>query len=222
MKRNIVITGCNRGIGLELARLFKAQGDSVYALVRESSPEIESLATLVLTGFDVKMRVADMSNIIRDLPKVDVLINNAGLFKNESWPISDLDVDHMRDQIEVNALGPVKVISALESNLSEGAVAAFVSSRMGSITDNTSGAYYGYRMSKAALNMAVKSLSEDLAPRKIKALALHPGYVKTRMTDFNGEIEPKEAAEGLFKIINTANERESGTFWHSNGQELEW
>ncbi len=222
MKRNVVITGCNRGIGLELARLYAQSGADVYALVRESSPELDELAKEVLTGFDVNDSIEHMKTITAALPGIDVLINNAGLFKNENWPLSDKDLVLVNQQFEVNTLGPLKVVSALDSKLNSGALAAFTSSRMGSIADNTSGAYYGYRMSKAALNMAVKSLSHDLESRKIKTLALHPGYVKTRMTDFQGEISPEDSAQGLFKILETAAERESGSFWHTNGQALEW
>lgn len=222
MERNIVITGCNRGIGLELARLYSQSGAKVYGLVRESSSELDELAEQVLTGFDVNDSVEHMKTITAALSDIDVLINNAGLFKNESWPVSDKDLVVIKEQFEVNTLGPLKVMSALESKLRRGALAAFTSSRMGSIADNTSGAYYGYRMSKAALNMAVKGLAHDLGPRQIKTLALHPGYVKTRMTDFQGDISPEEAARGLFKILESACERVSGSFWHSNGQELEW
>lgn len=222
MKRNVVITGCNRGIGLELARLYAQSGADVYALVRESSPELDEVAKEVITRFDVNDSIEHMKTITASLPGIDVLINNAGLFKNENWPLSDKDLVLVNQQFEVNTLGPLKVVSALDSKLNSGALAAFTSSRMGSIADNTSGAYYGYRMSKSALNMAVKGLSHDLESRKIKTLALHPGYVKTRMTDFQGEISPEDSAQGLFKILETAAERESGSFWHTNGQALEW
>ncbi len=222
MKRNIVITGCNRGIGLELARLYAEAGDHIYALVRESSPEIEAIAKQVVTKIDVSASISELKSSLKDLPEIDVLINNAGLFKNEKWPLDDQQLAIIQSQFEVNTLGPLKITSALNDKFKNGALAAYMSSRMGSIVDNTSGAYYGYRMSKAALNMAVKSLSMDLMHQNVKTLALHPGYVKTRMTDFHGEITPQEAASGLYKILETASERESGSFWHSNGQELGW
>ena len=222
MVRNIVITGCNRGIGLELARLYRQQNDHVIGLVRQSSSELLDLGVEVVEGFDVCSPLSNLAELTDSLKEVDMLINNAGIFEQESWPFKEEDLEAIRRQIEVNTLGPLKVASVLAPAMKKGSLMAFTSSRMGSISDNTGGSYYGYRMSKAALNMAVKGLAVDLKPQGIWSVALHPGYVKTRMTGFQGEIETPESALGLFKILENMNEQKSGTFWHSNAEELAW
>lgn len=221
MARNVVITGCNRGIGLELAKLYHAQGDQVIALVRESSAELSEVATQIIDNYDVTNDDAP-GKLNDQLPEIDVLINNAGLFENETLPFAAQDWDQMRRQFEVNTLGPLKLSSALIDKMKPGSLMAFTTSRMGSIADNTSGGYYGYRMSKAALNMGVKSLAVDLKSRSIATVLLHPGYVKTRMTQFQGEITPEESARGLFKILNGMNLEKTGTFWHTNSEALSW
>lgn len=221
MARNVVITGCNRGIGLELAKLYHAKGDHVIALVRESSSELAQVASQIIENFDVTSDEAPAK--VRDqLPQIDVLINNAGIFENETLPFGPADWDQMRRQFEVNTLGPLKLSSALVDKMKPGSLMAFTTSRMGSIADNTSGGYYGYRMSKAALNMAVKSLAVDLKSRSIATVLLHPGYVKTRMTEFHGEITPEESARGLFKILGEMTLAKTGTFWHTNSEALSW
>ena len=179
-----LITGANRGIGLELARQLSAQGARVIAAHRrESSPELSALNITQLPLFDVCDEGA-----VKDLParlkalgvtRLDVLINNAGLFLNES--LGELDFEAIRRQFEVNTLGPLRVTESALPFLTEGSKVAHVTSRMGSITDNTSGAYYGYRASKAALNAVAKSLSVDLAPKGVSVVVLHPGFVRTEM-----------------------------------------
>ena len=151
---------------------------------------------------------------------IDVLINNAGLFKNET--LGQLDVGAIRDQFEVNAIAPLKVTEALLPYLNEGSKVANITSRMGSIADNTSGAYYGYRASKAALNAFTMSLAQDLKAQGIAVCVLHPGFVQTRMVGFNGDISPEQAASGLIDRINELNLENTGGFWHSNGSPLPW
>lgn len=221
MTRKIVITGCNRGIGLELAKLYRASGAEVTALVRQNSPELKELNCRVIEGFDVcddEMAI----KLAPEIGEVDVLINNAGLFENETFPFEGGDLEAMRQQFEVNTLGPLKLCSALGNQMKAGGLMAFLTSRMGSITDNTSGAYYGYRMSKAALNMGVKSLATDMKNKSVSTVLLHPGYVKTKMTGFQGEITPEQAAAGLFKIMESMTLAKTATFWHSNGEALPW
>ena len=152
--------------------------------------------------------------------KLDCLIANAGILRGDS--LEALDWDSVQEQIEVNALGPLRTVKALLPNLAQGAKLALITSRMGSIADNSSGGYYGYRMSKAALNAAGVSLARDLAPKKIAVAILHPGYVRTDMTGNHGNVTPEEAAKQLLARIDALTVQSSGTFWHANGEVLPW
>lgn len=216
----VVITGANRGIGLEIARIFKSRGDDVIAVVRKSSPELDALGVRVEA--DVDMTDDALGGLAERLDGVDidVLLNNAGLLRING--LKDLDLDGIRAQFEVNTLGPLKVTSALMGNLNAGAKVAHITSRMGSIADNTSGGAYGYRMSKAALNMAAMSMSHDLKKKQVAVAVLHPGFVKTGMTNGNGNVEPADAAKGLVARVDALTLEESGGFWHAEGQRLPW
>jgi NAD(P)-dependent dehydrogenase (short-subunit alcohol dehydrogenase family) len=151
---------------------------------------------------------------------VDVLVNNAGVLSDES--LDDLDFDRMRRQFEVNTLGPLRVTAALRGNLGHGSKVAIITSRMGSIDDNTSGGRYGYRMSKAAVNMAGRSLAHDLKDAGVAVVILHPGFVRTDMTKRQGLIDPPESAAGLIARIDELSLETSGSFLHSNGEPLPW
>jgi NAD(P)-dependent dehydrogenase (short-subunit alcohol dehydrogenase family) len=151
--------------------------------------------------------------------RIDVLVNNAGILSEES--LDDLDVERIRRQFEVNALGPLRVTQALLGNLGRGAKVAIITSRMGSVADNGSGGYYGYRMSKAAVNMAGMSLARDLRDRGITVLLLHPGMVATGMTGSRG-IPVAESAAGLIARIDSLGIADTGTFHHANGEPLPW
>ncbi|HEX7719509.1 MAG TPA: SDR family oxidoreductase, partial [Woeseiaceae bacterium] len=150
---------------------------------------------------------------------IDVLINNAGILRRDE--LETLDFESMVEQYQVNSLGPLRVTRALLSNLSKGSKVAIVTSRVGSIDDNESGNNYGYRMSKAAANMAGVNLHHDLAPRGVSVILLHPGYVATDMTSGNG-ISPEQAARGLIERIDALDAASSGTFWHAEGHRLPW
>jgi len=152
--------------------------------------------------------------------KVDVLVNNAGVLSDES--LSDLDVDRIRRQFEVNSLGPLRVTAALLGNLGEGSKVAIITSRMGSIEDNTSGGRYGYRMSKVAVNMAGRSLAHDLKEAGVAVDVLHPGFMRTDMTGHQGLIDPPESAAGLIARIDELSLETTGTFRHTNGETIPW
>ena len=216
-----LITGANRGIGLELARLYAANGWQVIGVCRQSSSELEETAARVIDHIDVT-READVLELKHALAgeQIHLLINNAGLLQDEQ--LGTIDFDSIRTQMEVNAYGPLRVVEALVDLIPEGGKVANITSRMGSIADNDSGGRYGYRASKAALNAFGKSLSVDLKPRGIAVAQLHPGYVKTRMVNFGGLISPEEAARGLADRIDALNLDNTGGFWHSNGDELPW
>tara|TARA_B100000579_G_C22828050_1_gene854344 strand:- start:628 stop:1293 length:666 start_codon:yes stop_codon:yes gene_type:complete len=217
-----LITGANRGIGLELVRQLRDRGEDVIATCRRTSPELISLSVRVETGIDITSgdSVVKLRENLSDT-KVDVLIQNAGIAELNS--LSNLDPQSITHQFEVNALSPLCFVQAMLSHLSDSAKIVLISSRMGSIEDNNSGGSYGYRMSKVALCMAGKSLSVDLEPRGISVAILHPGLVSTRMTGFtkNG-IEPQESVRGLIQRIDELTLQNTGTFWHSNGEILPW
>ncbi len=221
MSKSVVITGCNRGIGLSFAALYQSRGWQVYALCRQRSEQLSALGVNVIEGIDV----AD-SNVASSLQQalsgvnIDLLINNAGVLRNEV--LGDLDFDSIRQQFEVNTLGPLKVTEALLPQLVKGAKITFITSRMGSIADNGSGGRYGYRMSKVSLNIAAVSVAKDVASRDIAVAILHPGLVGTEMIGGHGDITPEQAAERLVNRIDELTMKTSGTFWHSNGDVLPW
>jgi NAD(P)-dependent dehydrogenase (short-subunit alcohol dehydrogenase family) len=217
-----LITGTNRGIGYEYCRQLQARGDRVIAVCRSASKDLKDLGVQVEEGIDITSdaSVADLRDRLGDI-SIDVLINNAGIVKRVT--LDDFDFDSIRQQFEVNALGALRVTHALLPNLKEGSKILLMTSRMGSIGDNTSGSSYGYRMSKVALSMAGKSLSLDLKPRGIAVAILHPGLVQTRMTGFTSSgITPEESVKGLLKRIDELTLENTGTFWHANGEVLPW
>jgi len=215
-----VVTGATGGIGSEFCRQLRDRGDTAIAVCRQATPELESLGVRVESGCDITSdeAVAELAGHLKDTA-IDVLINNAGILKRNT--LENLDFDSIRRQFEVNALGTLRVTHALLPNLHAGSKIAIITSRMGSIDDNSSGSSYGYRMSKVAVSMAGKSLSHDLKPRGIAVAILHPGLVKTRMTNFTG-ITPSASVNGLLARIEQLNLENSGTFWHANGEILPW
>jgi NAD(P)-dependent dehydrogenase (short-subunit alcohol dehydrogenase family) len=217
----VVITGANRGIGLELARHYAAEGCEVIGVCRQSSEELAGVAGQVIDGVDVTTD-AGIDKLKSGLAgkRISLLINNAGLLQDEQ--LGSIDFDSIRTQMEINAYAPLRVAEALAPLMGQGSKIANITSRMGSIADNDSGGRYGYRASKAALNAFGKSLAVDLKPRGIAVAQLHPGYVKTRMVNFGGLISPEESARGLAERIANLTLENTGSFWHSNGEELPW
>jgi len=216
-----LVTGANRGIGLSFAKLLKARGVTVIAACRRETPELAALGVEVAAGVDV---TSDKSlNLLAEKLKgrtLALLINNAGLLASES--LAALDFGSIQRQMEVNAYGPLRVTHKLSSLLESGSKVALITSRMGSIGDNTSGGMYGYRMSKAALNAAGKSLAHDLRGLGIAVAILHPGYVKTQMTGNHGNVAPDDAARALLTRIDQLDLQNTGTFWHADGSVLPW
>ena len=214
---SVVITGTNRGIGLELARIYAGRGDDVTATCRQPSPQLEALGVRVVNDIDVTDdgSVGRLAAAVGAEP-IDILVNNAGTLSDEN--IDDLDLGRIRTQIEVNTLGPLRVTRALLANLATGSKVAILSSRMGSLGDNSQGGYYGYRISKAAVNMAGLNLALDLRPRGIALILLHPGLVATRMTGERG-ISPAEAAANLIARIDALTLDTTGGFVDAVGGE---
>jgi NAD(P)-dependent dehydrogenase (short-subunit alcohol dehydrogenase family) len=217
----VCITGANRGIGTELARQYSNRGDHVVAACRASSDRLRQLGVEVVDGVDVTDD-GEVARLVEALDgrTVDVLVNNAGVLTDES--LDDLDFDRMRRQFEVNSLGPLRVTAALRGNLGRGSKVAIITSRMGSIDDNTSGGRYGYRMSKAAVNMAGRSLAHDLKDAGVAVVILHPGFVRTDMTGHQGLVDAPESATGLIARIDGLSLETSGSFLHANGEPLPW
>ena len=218
---NVVITGANRGMGLEFVKQYLAKGDNVYALCRNSSDDLNQTSAKVFDKVDVGNPecLDKILPTLRDL-KIDLLINNAGVLANET--LEHMSTATLEYQFRVNAMGPVMVTQMLRQQLVKGAKVAMITSRMGSVTDNSSGGYYGYRMSKAALNMAGVSLAHDLKEQEVAVALLHPGYVQTEMVNNNGDISAGVAVERLMQRIEELNMSNTGTFWHSNGDVLPW
>ena len=207
---------------MEFCRQLKGRGDDVIATCRSSSAELDNLDVRVESGIDVTSgeSVLQLRKKLDGI-KLDCLIQNAGIAEYNS--LSNLDPESIIRQFEVNALSPLCFSKAMLGNMGKGSKIALITSRMGSIEDNTSGGSYGYRMSKVALCMAGKSLSIDLNPKEISVAILHPGWVSTRMTGFTSSgITPKESVKGLLERIDLLNIENSGTFWHSNGEVLPW
>jgi NAD(P)-dependent dehydrogenase (short-subunit alcohol dehydrogenase family) len=221
MARTALVIGANRGIGLALCARLKERGRDVIAVCRKSSPALDGLGVRVDAGVDVTSDEA-VAGLTRRLEGVvlDELVCNAGILREDS--LDDAAYDDIRAQFEVNAIAPLRVVAALRRNLRRGGKIALITSRMGSIGDNGSGGQYGYRMSKAALNAAGMSLARDLAPSGIAVAILHPGYVRTDMTEGAGNIEPADAAAQLVERIDALTPETTGTFWHANGQVLPW
>jgi NAD(P)-dependent dehydrogenase (short-subunit alcohol dehydrogenase family) len=216
----VLITGANRGIGLELSHQFADRGDTVLAACRSGNKALQQPGVTVIEDIDVaddncgaKLQAAVAEQ------HIGILINNAGILTSET--LDDLNFDRMRRQFEVNALGPLRVTQALLPNLHEGSKLLILTSRVGSVGDNSSGGIYGYRMSKAAANMAGKNLALELQERGIAVGILHPGLVATEMTGNSG-VSTEESASGLIERIDALNLDNSGTFWHAQGEVLPW
>ena len=216
----ILVTGCNRGIGLELTRQYHARGDNVIGVCRNTNDELEALGIRVIDGVDVSTDegVARLSAELADT-SVDTVINNAGILRSDT--LDTIDFEGMLEQYRVNTIGPLRVILALRKNLHKDAKFGIVSSRVGSIEDNSSGNNYGYRCSKAAANMVGMNLRHDLAPQGVAVALLHPGLVATEMTGGRG-VSPEASARGLIARMDELTIETSGSFWHAEGYTLPW
>ncbi|MEC8677798.1 MAG: SDR family oxidoreductase [Candidatus Margulisiibacteriota bacterium] len=216
---NIAITGANRGIGLELSKQL-GQDNLIYALCRNASTELSQLKNVkIIENVDVKNQES-IQKAAEACGQIDVLINNAGILKRVDF--NNFDEAIIREQWEVNAMGPLRVTKAFKDNINSPGKVILITSRMGSVADNESGSHYGYRMSKAALNMAGKSMAIDFKADNIAVGIIHPGWVQTDMTGHTGHYDVVQAASQIIDRIKGLSLSNSGTFWHSDGQILPW
>ncbi|NOI30799.1 SDR family oxidoreductase [Vibrio coralliilyticus] len=225
--KTVLITGANRGIGLSLVKNYLAQGWQVHATYRS---EKSSQDLLELEGDNLTCHPLDvtdyqgLSEFANALPALDVLINNAGYYGPKGYGFGNTDIDEWRKVLEINTIAPLKLVEALFPNLQRGQLKkiACLSSKVGSMTENTSGGGYIYRSSKAALNSVVKSLSNDLSSQGFTVLALHPGWVQTEMGGPNALIDTQTSAAGLVEVIESADISRSGEFINYDGTPLPW
>lgn len=225
----VVITGANRGIGLEFARQYAADGWRVIAGVRNPGTATDLKA---VGGVDVRdLDTGDAASIRAfavglDGEAVDLLINNAGVMGPDPQRQNrdSIDVEGWMEVQRVNALGPVLTTLALVPNLAKAAkpVAGIVTSKMGSIGDNSSGGYYAYRMSKAAVNMGAKTLSLDLADKNIAVVVMHPGWVQTAMGGTQAPVKPVDSVAGMRKVLAGVDMAKTGRFFDYTGAALPW
>jgi NAD(P)-dependent dehydrogenase (short-subunit alcohol dehydrogenase family) len=216
----VLVTGANRGVGLELCKQYADRGDSVIAVCRKASDDLSATGVRFIDGIDVSSGAAviALQRELGELP-IDILVNNAGILRRDSF--GDIDYDALLEQYRVNTLGPLRVTEALSGNLRSGSKVAIISSRVGSIDDNSSGGNYGYRASKAAVNMIGTNLKHELLPNGIAVALLHPGLVATDMTGGTG-IAPADSARGLIQRIDELTLENTGGFWHAEGYALPW
>ncbi|MCP4392114.1 MAG: SDR family oxidoreductase [Gammaproteobacteria bacterium] len=227
----ILITGANRGIGLELSKQFAADGWQVLACCRnpadadalqELSNRYSSIEVFALDVTDCD-QVTALAQQLGERP-IDILLNNAGIFGPKDVGFGDVEAATWRQVLEVNTIAPMMLVQALVEQVasSQQKLVAMISSKVGSIADNSSGGGYLYRSSKTALNQVVKSLSIDLAVRNIAVISLHPGWVQTDMGGPNAEISTTESVSGLKNILQTAGPDQSGQFLEYNGDAIPW
>jgi NAD(P)-dependent dehydrogenase (short-subunit alcohol dehydrogenase family) len=221
----VLVTGSDRGIANEICRQLNQRGDRVIAACLGDAPGLAALGMQVLPHVDVTsdQAVGEMAKHIKaDGTELDWLLNVAGVLGTDT--LGQIDLADVRRQFEINSIGPLRVTQALLDCLKPGAKVGVVTSRVGSLGDNSSGGLYAYRMSKVAANMLALNLHYDLSKRGVSVLALHPGMVATDLTKgYPGTfIQPDEAARGLIRCMDELTPATSGRFRHANGEYLPW
>lgn len=230
-KPTILVTGANRGIGLMFAEQFAADGWQVLACCRNPAaagqlqllsdrfPAVEVHA-LDVTDYE---QMAALGDQLGDRP-IDILLSNAGIYGSKGLSFGEVDAKEWRQVLEVNTIAPLMLVQTFVEQVaaSQQKLVAVISSKVGSIADNSSGGSYVYRSSKTAVNQVVKSLSIDLASRDIAVISLHPGWVQTDMGGPNAEISPDESVSGLKSILQSAGLSQSGQFIEFNGDSIPW
>ena len=225
----VLITGANRGLGLEFTKQYAADGWSVLACCRhpQSAMQLQALAQTHPNIKIFSLDVADFSQIdalalqLKD-SAIDLLINNAGVYPSSSF--GDVDYDQWAQGFKINSMAPLKMAEAFVQQITRSQLKkiATITSKMGSIDDNTSGESYSYRSSKCAVNMVMKSLSIDVKPYGISTITLHPGWVQTDMGGVNGLINAQTSVTGLRKQIAALSLDNTGKFMAYDGKAINW
>ncbi len=221
----VLITGANRGLGLEFARQYKQAGWRVIGTARNpgEAQELEALgATVMQLDVASQQSVDDLAAALDGEP-IDLLINNAGIFPRVG-KITEIDFDDYSRTLAVNTVGPVRVTRALLPNLRRGQLKmiAGLSSNLGSIAENERGNFYGYRESKAALNMFTKTLAAELGPEGFICVVLTPGWVQTDMGGPNAPLTPADSISGMKAVLDELTPADNGTFWSYDGRQMPW
>jgi NAD(P)-dependent dehydrogenase (short-subunit alcohol dehydrogenase family) len=230
--RSVLVTGANRGLGLEFVRQYAQAGWKAFAACRspKSAKELKALQNRHADRITVlSLDVTDAASVraaaekLRGEP-IDLLLNNAGVGSPPAQKIGSLDYAVWAKVLDANVLGPARMIESFVANVAKGRDKRIVTvtSRMGSIADNSSGGSYAYRSSKAAVNAAMKSFSIDLAPRGITCVLVHPGWVRTDMGGAGGKLAPAESVKSLRALIASLASTDSGKFFNVDGEELPW
>lgn len=228
---NVVITGANRGLGLEFAQRYHARGCQLFALARHNSEALDGLisqgAKLIPGDLTDEQVLSDIGQQLASVP-IDILINNAGIMGNSTFSASgkttqglhDFDRSEWQRVFEANVFTPAQLTATLLPNLNKGARVITVSSSMGSISGNQYGGWSAYRASKAAVNSLMKSAALELAEREVVAVALHPGWVRTDMGGEQADIDAATSVAGMIKVIDGLKAGDSGKFLGFDGREL--
>ena len=228
----LLVTGANRGLGLEFVRQYAADGWRVHACCRRPG-QADDLNRLAAAS-DGRVRVHALE--ATDFPRIDslaaelageaidLLLNNAGVYGPDKMYLGRLDYKAWAEVFAVNVLGPVKMAEAFVEHVarSQRKLIACVSSQMGSITRNSGGRHYLYRSTKAALNASVKSLAVDLAPRGVTAVVLHPGWVRTDMGGADADLSPEQSVRDVRALLARLTPADSGKFFNHDGSEIPW
>ena len=224
-KATVLVTGANRGLGLEYARQFAARGYEVIGTARDPGDAKELLAVADrVEQLDVS-DPASVAGLARRLNGVaiDILVNNAGIFDRRDVSLDKVDFEMMERTLAVNSLGPLRVVQALLPNLRKGErkIVASMSSQLGSI-ENSNGRWYAYRSSKAALNQLNKTLSAELAGEGFVCVVLHPGWVRTDMGGPEATYSPEQSVSGLVAVIENLGPADNGRFYDFKGNPIPW
>ena len=229
--KNVLITGCNRGIGLEFVKQLSLMGVNLIATYRDrnSSQELFSIAdecsNIELLQLDVSSEnsMVLFQSSLMERP-VDVFINNAGVMGSGSKNFGSIASQNWLEVLNVNTVAPLILTQKLYKNFLNGndKKLIYVSSKMGSIEDNNGGSSYVYRSSKTALNQVVKSLSVDLSPKGFTVIAVHPGWVQTDMGGVNALIDTKTSVSGLLNVIQNLKNSDNGNFLNYDGEIIPW
>lgn len=229
--RTILITGCNRGIGLEFVKQYAQDDWQVYTTCRDpdSAQELQSLIkqypsiSIYALNVAVEKEILALAKELADI-KIDVLLNNAGIYATGGNQFGNVDKGTWLKAFEINTIAPLLMAQAFINQVLSGnqKIIATLSSKVGSIDDNKSGGGYAYRSSKSAINQVMKSLSIDLEPKSIKTVSLHPGWVQTDMGGPNALIDTEESVTGMRNVISQLTQEQSGHFINYDGTSIPW